>query len=152
MKIKLRIILTFSVITFGLIVLFAYYVSFFTRDSLQTKFFLRLEENAQIVGQNVIKNDLYNNRIYYEVKRKYLRQLSEGNDYVLRIVRGSNKVRYRPDIPVSDEFYETVFNSGKATYLHKKVSYVALFFKDPQNKEGLLVLSDFMLSLSYRFR
>ena len=46
------------------IVLFAHYVSYFTRDSLQTKFFHRLEENARIVGEHIVQNDEYNNQIY----------------------------------------------------------------------------------------
>ena len=78
--------------------------SYFTRDSLQTKFYHRLEENARIVGGNIIQNNSYNNRIYYEVKRKYLKQLSEGKDHLLRIVKGSKELRYRPELPMPVEF------------------------------------------------
>lgn len=142
MKIKVKIILTFSIIAISLIALFAYYVSYFTRDSLQTKFFHRLEENARIVGGHTIQNDAYNNQIYYEVKRKYLRQLSEGNDYLLRIVKGSKQLRIKPELPMPAEFYTTAIEQGKATYLHGKVSYVALFFEDRLHSENLLVISE----------
>ena len=142
MKIKVKIILSFSLIAISLIVLFAYYVSYFTRDSLQTKFFHRLEENARIVGEHIVQNDEYNNQIYYEVKRKYLKQLSEGKDYYLRIVKGSNQLRIRPDLPMPSEFYQTAIEEGKATYLHNKVSYLALYFEDKQHAENLLVISE----------
>ncbi|WP_254528922.1 MULTISPECIES: cell wall metabolism sensor histidine kinase WalK [unclassified Sphingobacterium] len=142
MKIKAKIILSFSLIAISLIVLFAYYVSYFTRDSLQTKFFHRLEENARIVGEHIIQNDEYNNQIYYEVKRKYLKQLAEGNDYYLRIVKGSNQLRIRPDLPMPSEFYKTAIEEGRATFLHKNVSYLALFFEDKQHAENLLVISE----------
>ncbi len=142
MKIKAKIILFFSLITISLIALFAWYVSYFTRNSLQTKFYHRLEENARIVGEHIIKNDAYNNRIYYEVKRKYLRQLSEGNDYLIRIVKGSNKLRVKPSLPMDEAFYRTAIEQGKATNLHGKTSYVALYFEDRQHPENLLVISE----------
>ncbi|NQD70854.1 HAMP domain-containing histidine kinase [Sphingobacterium shayense] len=142
MKIKAKIILSFSLIAIGLIALFAYYVSYFTRDSLQTKFYHRLEENARIVGGNIIQNNSYNNRIYYEVKRKYLKQLSEGKDHLLRIVKGSKELRYRPELPMPVEFYQEAIIEGKASYLHKNKSYVALFFEDSLHPENLLVISE----------
>jgi len=133
MKIRTKVIVLFSAISIAYIVSFALYVSYFTKDSLQTKFYHRLEENATIVGNHIIQNDAYNNKVYYEVTRKYLRQLSEGKDYLLRIVK--------PDLPLPDAFYEEAIVKGKAQFLHHKTSYVALFFVDSLHKENLLVIS-----------
>jgi len=142
MKIKTRIILLFTTISIFYIVSFAIYVSYFTRDSLQTKFYHRLEENATIVGNHIVQNDEYNNQIYYEVRRKYLAQLSEGKDYLLRIVKDSTNLRFRPDLPLPASFYTEAIINGKAQYLHGKTSYVAVFFVDSQHKEDLLVISE----------
>lgn len=141
MKIRTKVIVLFSAISIAYIVSFALYVSYFTKDSLQTKFYHRLEENATIVGNHIIQNDAYNNKVYYEVTRKYLRQLSEGKDYLLRIVKGHTDLRYKPDLPLPDAFYEEAIVKGKAQFLHHKTSYVALFFVDSLHKENLLVIS-----------
>ena len=142
MKIKTRIILLFTTISTFYIVSFALYVSYFTRDSLQTKFYHRLEENATIVGNHIVQNDEYNNQIYYEVRRKYLAQLSEGKDYLLRIVKDSTNLRFTPDLPLPVSFYTDAIVHGKARYLHGKTSYVAVFFVDALHKEDLLVISE----------
>lgn len=142
MKIKLKIILTFSLISISLIALFAYYVSYFTRDSLQTKFFHRLEENARIVGENIISKDTFNTRVYYEVKRKYLRQLSEGNDYLLRIDKDQQELLVEPSLPVPGRFYQQAIEEGKATWLEGKTSYVGVYFEDVQHPKNLLVISE----------
>lgn len=68
--------------------------------------------------------------------------MSEGKDYYLRIVKGSNQLRIRPDLPMPSEFYQTAIEEGKATYLHNKVSYLALYFEDKQHAENLLVISE----------
>lgn len=141
MKIRTKVIVLFSAISIAYIVSFALYVSYFTKDSLQTKFYHRLEENATIVGNHIIQNDAYNNKVYYEVTRKYLRQLSEGKDYLLRIVKGHTDLRYKPNLPLPDSFYEEAIVKGKAQFLHNKTSYVALFFVDSLHKENLLVIS-----------
>lgn len=141
MKIRTKVIVLFSAISIAYIVSFALYVSYFTKDSLQTKFYHRLEENATIVGNHIIQNDAYNNKVYYEVTRKYLRQLSEGKDYLLRIVKGHTDLRYKPNLPLPDAFYEEAIVKGKAQFLHHKTSYVALFFVDSLHKENLLVIS-----------
>jgi signal transduction histidine kinase len=141
MKIRTKVIVLFSAISIAYIVSFALYVSYFTKDSLQTKFYHRLEENATIVGNHIVQNDAYNNKVYYEVTRKYLRQLSEGKDYLLRIVKGHTDLRYKPDLPLPQAFYEEAIVNGKAQFLHKKTSYVALFFVDSLHKENLLVIS-----------
>lgn len=142
MKIRTRIILLFTTISMIYIVSFAVYVSYFTRDSLQTKFYHRLEENATIVGNHIVENDEYNNRIYYEVRRKYLAQLSEGKDYLLRIVKDSTNLRFKPDLPMPASFYTEAIINGKARYLHDKTSYVAVFFVDSLHREDLLVISE----------
>lgn len=141
MKIRTKVIVLFSAISIAYIVSFALYVSYFTKDSLQTKFYHRLEENATIVGNHIIQNDAYNNKVYYEVTRKYLRQLSEGKDYLLRIVKGHTDLRYKPNLPLPEGFYEEAIVNGKAQFLHDRTSYVALFFVDSLHKENLLVIS-----------
>lgn len=141
MKIRTKVIVLFSAISIAYIVSFALYVSYFTKESLQTKFYHRLEENATIVGNHIIQNDAYNNKVYYEVTRKYLRQLSEGKDYLLRIVKGHTDLRYKPDLPLPEAFYEEAIVKGKSQFLHDKTSYVALFFVDSLHKENLLVIS-----------
>jgi len=142
MKIKLKIILTFSFISISLIALFAYYVSYFTRDSLQTKFFHRLEENARIVGANSMSKDTFNTRVYYEVKRKYLQQLSEGNDYLLRVAKDKQELLVEPGLPVPKKFYLQAIEEGKATWLEGKTSYVGVYFEDVQHPKNLLVISE----------
>ncbi|MFD1770934.1 sensor histidine kinase [Sphingobacterium suaedae] len=142
MKIRTKIIILFSTISIVYILAFALYVSYFTRDSLQTKFYHRLEENATIVGNHIIKNDEYNNKVYYEVTRKYLRQLSEGKDYLLRIVKGRTDIRFQPHLPMPRSFYTEAIVNGKAQFLDGKTSYVAVFFVDSLHKENLLVISE----------
>lgn len=141
MKIKTRIILLFTTISIFYIVSFAIYVSYFTRDSLQTKFYHRLEENATIVGNHIVENDEYNNKIYYEVRRKYLAQLAEGKDHFLRIVKDSTNIRVKPNLPMPESFYTEAIVGGKARYLHQQTSYVAVFFIDSLHQEDLLVIS-----------
>ena len=142
MKIKTRIILLFTTISIFYIVSFALYVSYFTRDSLQTKFYHRLKENATIVGNLIIQNDQYNNKMYYEVRRKYLAQLAEGKDYLLRIEKGSTTLRFEPQLPMPTSFYTDAIVNGRAKYLDGKISYVAVFFVDSLHKEDLLVISE----------
>lgn len=142
MKIRTKVITLFSAISVIYIVSFALYVSYFTKDSLQTKFYHRLEENATIVGNHIVQNDAYNNKVYYEVTRKYLRQLAEGKDYLLRIVKGHTDLRYKPDLPLPDSFYEEAIIKGKAQFLHQKTSYVGMYFIDSLHQENLLVISE----------
>jgi len=70
MKIRTKIVLLFSIISTLLLVVFAIYVSYFTYDSLQTKFFHRLEENAVIVGDHIDQQKDENRALYIQVKRK----------------------------------------------------------------------------------
>jgi signal transduction histidine kinase len=141
MRIKTKIILLFSGSVACIILCFACYISYFTWDSLKTKFFHRLEENVKIVGNHTIERDEYNSKLYYKVRRKYLRQLSEGNDYLLRIVKGSKTLRFKPDLPMPMSFYQEAITKGKAEYLHRDTAYFAMFFLDTLHKEDLLVIS-----------
>ncbi|QNL50868.1 HAMP domain-containing histidine kinase [Olivibacter sp. SDN3] len=141
MKIRTKIILLFSGIITLIITFFAIYASYFTWDSLKTKFFLRLEENARIVGTHTIAGDSYNTKMYYEVKRKYLALLSEGNDYLLRIAKGSTELRFDPNLPMPKSFYSEAITNGKAEYLHNDTAYFAMYFADSLHKDDLLVIS-----------
>lgn len=106
MKIRTKIVLLFSIISTLLLVVFAIYVSYFTYDSLQTKFFHRLEENAVIVGDHIVHQKDENRALYIQVKRKYLKQLSEGTDHLIRVVKGSDRVQLRPNFLCRKHFIQ----------------------------------------------
>lgn len=141
MKLRTKIILLFNLICWALIVGFAIYISYFTWDSLRTKFFHRLEENAQIVGKHIIEEEEHINEIYYEIMRTYLRQLSAGKDYIIRINRGEPDVPLKPNLPLPTDFYQKAIATGKAQYMHQDTAYLALYFKDPQYGKDLIVVS-----------
>ncbi|MDM1295464.1 HAMP domain-containing histidine kinase [Sphingobacterium sp. N143] len=142
MKIRTKIVLLFSVISTLLLVIFALYVSYFTYDSLQTKFFHRLEENAIIVGDHIVSQKEENKELYIQVKRKYLKQLSEGTDHLLRIVKGSDSLRFKPDLPMPMDFYKDVIRDGAGRYMHKDTAFVAVFFVDSIHQDNLIVVSE----------
>ncbi|SMG36379.1 sensor histidine kinase [Sphingobacterium psychroaquaticum] len=141
MKIKLKIFLLFFFITFLLLGGFAVYVSYFTRDSLRTKFFHRLEENARIVGKHTLENDEYLSQLYYEVRRDYLRQLSEGNDYILRIEKNATDIKDKPNLALPEDFYARTLAKGTAEYMNKDTAYLAVFFVDSLHSKDLMVIS-----------
>ncbi|TDS13301.1 HAMP domain-containing sensor histidine kinase [Sphingobacterium paludis] len=141
MKQRTKIILLFNLICWALIVGFAIYISYFTRDSLRTKFFHRLEENAQIVGKHIIEEEEYINEIYYEIMRVYLRQLSAGKDYIIRVDRGQTQVEGRPGLPVPPSFYKEVISSGQAQYMAGDTAYLALYFENNHKGKDLIVVS-----------
>lgn len=142
MKIRTKIVLLFSIISTLLLVVFALYVSYFTYDSLQTKFFHRLEENAVIVGDHIVHQKEENKELYIQVKRKYLKQLSEGTDHLLRVVKGSDSIRFKPNLPVPMSFYKEVIKNGKGRYMHNKTAFVAVFFNDNLHHDNLIVVSE----------
>lgn len=142
MKIRTKIVLLFSIISTLLLVVFAIYVSYFTYDSLQTKFFHRLEENAVIVGDHIVHQKDENRALYIQVKRKYLKQLSEGTDHLIRVVKGSDRVQMRPELPMPETFYTDVIRHGKGRYMHGKTAFVAVFFQDHLHHENLIVVSE----------
>ncbi|KGE12317.1 HAMP domain-containing sensor histidine kinase [Sphingobacterium deserti] len=141
MKLRTKIILLFNLICWALIVGFAIYISYFTWDSLRTKFFHRLEENAQIVGKHIIEEEEHINEIYYEIMRTYLRQLSAGKDYIIPIDSGQTTVKNRPSLPVPPSFYKDVISSGKAQYMHGDTAYLALYFENDHNSKDLIIVS-----------
>jgi len=142
MKIRTKIVLLFSIISTLLLVVFAIYVSYFTYDSLQTKFFHRLEENAVIVGDHIVHQKDENRELYIQVKRKYLKQLSEGTDHLIRVSKGSDSVQFRPELPMPKTFYTDVIRHGKARYMDGKTAFVAVFFYDHLHRENLIVVSE----------
>ena len=142
MKIRTKIVLLFSIISTLLLVVFAIYVSYFTYDSLQTKFFHRLEENAVIVGDHIVHQKDENRALYIQVKRKYLKQLSEGTDHLIRVIKGSDSVQFRPELPMPKTFYTEVIRQGKGRYMHDKTAFVAVFFQDHLHQENLIVVSE----------
>lgn len=142
MKIRTKIVLLFSVISTLLLVVFAIYVSYFTYDSLQTKFFHRLEENAVIVGDHIVHQKDENKELYIQVKRKYLKQLSEGTDHLIRVSKGSDSVQFRPELPMPKTFYTDVIRHGKGRYMDGKTAFVAVFFQDHLHRENLIVVSE----------
>lgn len=141
MRLRTKIILLFNLICWTLIVGFALYISYFTRDSLQTKFFHRLEENAQIVGKHTVEEAEHINEIYYEIMRPYLRQLSAGKDYIIRVDKKEKEVISKPDLPMPAKFYEEVVALGKAQYLDKDTAYFALYFQGPNFEKDLIIIS-----------
>ncbi len=142
MKIRTKIVLLFSIISTLLLVVFAIYVSYFTYDSLQTKFFHRLEENAVIVGDHIVHQKDENKELYIQVKRKYLKQLSEGTDHLIRVSKGSDSVQFRPELPMPKTFYTDVIHHGKGRYMNGKTAFVAVFFHDHLHRENLIVISE----------
>lgn len=141
MRLRTKIILLFNLICWSLIVGFALYISYFTRDSLQTKFFHRLEENAQIVGTHTVKEAEHINEIYYEIMRPYLRQLSAGKDYIIRVDKKEKEVFSKPDLPMPSSFYKEVVASGSAQYLDRDTAYFARYFQWPSFEKDLIVIS-----------
>src|SRR5690606_9096726 len=142
MKIRTKIVLLFSIISTLLLVVFAFYVSYFTYDSLQTKFFHRLEENAVIVGDHIVHQKEENKELYIQVKRKYLKQLSEGTDHLLRVVKGSDSIRFKPNLPMPMSFYKDVIKNGKGRYMDNETAFVAVFFNDNLHHDNLIVVSE----------
>src|SRR5690606_17644112 len=141
MKIKTRIILLFTTISIFYIVSFAIYVSYFTRDSLQTKFYHRLEENATIVGNHIVQNDEYNNQIYYEVRRKYLARWSDGKDELLPTVTDRPAPRSRPELTPPARCSRDTMKNGTAQWRQGTTSSGAVCAVSGQHKEGSLVIS-----------
>ncbi len=141
MKLQTKIIVLFNLICWALIAGFAVYISYFTRDSLRTKFFHRLEENAQIVGKHTIEEAEHINEIYYEIMRTYLRQLSAGKDYIIRVDKQFSDVAIKPDLPLPPDFYQDVITQGKAQYMDLDTAYLALYFSDPDADKNLIVIS-----------
>ncbi len=141
MKLQTKIIVLFNLICWVLIAGFAVYISYFTRDSLRTKFFHRLEENAQIVGKHTIEEAEHINEIYYEIMRTYLRQLSAGKDYIIRVDKRFSDVVAKPDLPLPTHFYRDVITDGKAQYMDRDTAYYALYFSDPDADKNLIVIS-----------
>ncbi|PVH26599.1 HAMP domain-containing sensor histidine kinase [Sphingobacterium corticibacter] len=141
MKLQTKIIVLFNLICWALIAGFAIYISYFTRDSLRTKFFHRLEENAQIVGKHTIEEAEHINEIYYEIMRTYLRQLSAGKDYIIRVDKQFSDVAVKPDLPLPPDFYQDVITQGKAQYMDLDTAYLALYFSDPDADKNLIVIS-----------
>lgn len=141
MKLQTKIIVLFNLICWALIAGFAVYISYFTRDSLRTKFFHRLEENAQIVGKHTIEEAEHINEIYYEIMRTYLRQLSAGRDYIIRVDKQFSDVAVKPDLPLPPDFYQQVIAQGKAQYMDADTAYLSLYFSDPAVDKNLIVVS-----------
>ncbi|WP_166333548.1 HAMP domain-containing sensor histidine kinase [Sphingobacterium chungjuense] len=141
MKLQTKIIVLFNLICWALIAGFAVYISYFTRDSLRTKFFHRLEENAQIVGKHTIEEAEHINEIYYEIMRTYLRQLSAGRDYIIRVDKQFSDVAVKPDLPLPPDFYQKVIAQGKAQYMDADTAYLSLYFSDPAVDKNLIVVS-----------
>ncbi|EEI92441.1 ATPase/histidine kinase/DNA gyrase B/HSP90 domain protein [Sphingobacterium spiritivorum ATCC 33300] len=141
MRLRTKIILLFNLICWTLIIGFALYISYFTRDSLRTKFFHRLEENAKIVGKHTVEKAEHINELYYEVMRPYLRQLTEGKDYIIRIAKGDKQVNTKPDLPVPADFYQEVISSGQAQYMDRDTAYFALYFQGPPAEKDLIIIS-----------
>jgi hypothetical protein len=53
-----------------------------------------------IVGDHIVHQKDENRALYIQVKRKYLKQLSEGTDHLIRVVKGSDRVQLRPELPM----------------------------------------------------
>ncbi|MFD2598681.1 ATP-binding protein [Sphingobacterium corticis] len=141
MRLQTKIIVLFNLICLALITGFAIYISYFTRDSLQTKFFHRLEENAQIVGKHTIEEAEHINEIYYEIMRTYLRQLSAGKDYILRVDKGHPDVLVKPNLPLPTDFYKKAIADGRSQFMHGDTAYLALHFADPEHEKDLVIIS-----------
>lgn len=101
-----------------------------------------MEENAVIVGDHIVNQKEENKELYIQVKRKYLKQLSEGTDHLIRVVKGSDSLRFKPDLPMPMRFYQEAIQQGKARYMHNKTAFVAVFFKDHRHHDNLIVVSE----------
>lgn len=141
MKIKSKIFLLFFAISLLLISGFAVYISYFTRDSLRTKFFRRLEENARIVGKHTLEDNLHFGRMYFEVKRNYLRQLASGKDYVLLLEKGQTDIPKKPNLPLPKNFYSEAIQQGNNSFMQKDTAYMAIYLRDESGKKQVLIIS-----------
>ncbi len=141
MNIKSRLALVFAAIVAGTLMLMSGFIYFFSEKNLYEGFYERLEQNAQILGFAKLNSNRYSDSLYYEVKAEYLQKLPEEHDYIMRIVKGATSLRFSHPLPLSDDFFKEAILSGKAIRFVNGTAYVALYFKDKNHKEDLLVVS-----------
>lgn len=141
MKIRTKIILLSSAIGSLILVSFAVYVSYFTAKTLESKFYIRLEENARMLGTHVFNSKSYKDKGYYELSNQFINQFSLGRNFLVRVEKNRKQPRYEPLLPMSNAFFEEAIEKGKAELMMGDTAYVALFFEDKDHDKNLVVVS-----------
>ncbi|WP_316839331.1 HAMP domain-containing sensor histidine kinase [Pedobacter gandavensis] len=141
MKIRTKIILLSSAIGSLILLSFAVYVSYFTAKTLESKFYIRLEENARMLGTHVFNSKSYKDKGYYELSNQFINQFSFGRNYLVRVEKNKKQPRYEPLLPMGNFFFEEAIENGKAELMINDTAYVALFFEDKDHDKNLVVVS-----------
>ncbi|WP_214226432.1 HAMP domain-containing sensor histidine kinase [Pedobacter sp. B4-66] len=141
MKIRTKIILLSSAIGSLILLSFAVYVSYFTSKTLESKFFIRLEENARMVGTHVLNSKTYKDKSYYELSNKFINQFSFGKNFLVRVSKNKKQPHYEPLLPMGNAFFEEAIERGRSELMFNDTAYVALFFEDKDHDKNLVVVS-----------
>lgn len=141
MKIRTKIILLSSAIGSLILLSFAVYVSYFTAKTLESKFYIRLEENAKMLGNHVFNSQSYKDKGYYELSNQFINQFSFGKNFLVRVAKNKKQPRYEPLLPMDNSFFEEAIEKGKAELMLNDTAYVALFFEDKGHDKNLVVVS-----------
>lgn len=141
MKIRTKIILLSSAIGSLILLSFAVYVSYFTAKTLESKFYIRLEENARMLGTHVFNSKSYKDKGYYELSNQFINQFSFGRNFLVRVSKHGKQPRYEPLLPMDNSFFEEAIEKGKAELMINDTAYVALFFADKDHDKNLVVVS-----------
>ncbi len=120
---------------------FAVYVSYFTSKTLENKFYIRLEENARMLGTHVLNSKIYKDKSYYELSNQFINQFSFGKNFLVRVSKQGKQPRYEPLLPMGNFFFEEAIENGRAELMLNDTAYVALFFEDKDHNKNLVVVS-----------
>lgn len=139
MRLQYRLILIFTGLMAAIILGLNLVMYSMSSGYREHSFFLSLEDNSRLIANAIIES--HKAEDYYEVKNNVLQYLPNEEEYIVRFKKGSTKIDYPKQLPLTQEFYDEAIRNGKARRFENGVYYVVLHIKGREGEDDLLAIS-----------
>src|SRR6478735_1537697 len=139
MSFRTRLVLTFTLITTGILISMCLVIYFFAEYYTRLEFYARLSERSNITAQMYLEQDELSPRAFLKISTKYLQTLPQE---VLDIFDRNRKPRFILDSTIlvaPPNIFEQLNSKNKVEFRQGKKQGVGLYYKDNQGDFYIIV-------------
>lgn len=128
MKIQTRIALLFVLLVGGIMLVLSVVLYYLINQNTFEDFYKRLEIRAIVIANGELDKDVANGKVYTEIKRRYLEDLPNEQEYIFNLDTLSFAT-IKKDLPgVTDGYINQAIQEGNCRWRHGNNFYYMLYY------------------------